>query len=109
MKGNHGKITFGGELVRGLISSGDFICMNNHSPQKCIVAPQQYLKKMWPLDVKIFAAPSARTKKGPVLSHFSPFQSFKFTLPIFQDDSLKKRVDGFLCGQILIDNFLDKV
>ena len=26
---NHDKITFGGELVRGLISSGDFVCMKN--------------------------------------------------------------------------------
>ena len=26
---NHDKITFGGEIVRGLISSGDFFCMNN--------------------------------------------------------------------------------
>ena len=26
---NHSKITFGGELVTGLIASGDFICMNN--------------------------------------------------------------------------------
>ena len=29
VKDNHSKVTFGGELVRGLIASGDFICMNN--------------------------------------------------------------------------------
>ena len=29
VKDNHATITPGGELVRGLLSSGDFICMNN--------------------------------------------------------------------------------
>ena len=31
VKGNHNKISFGGELVRSLIYDGDFICLNNSS------------------------------------------------------------------------------
>ena len=31
MSGNHGKVTFGGELVRGLFASGKYMCMNNSS------------------------------------------------------------------------------
>ena len=29
--GNHGKVTFGGELVRGFLASGEYICLNNSS------------------------------------------------------------------------------
>ena len=31
VKNNHRKITFGGELVRGFLSSGEYICLNNSS------------------------------------------------------------------------------
>ena len=30
VKDNHPKISFGGELVRALLSEGEFICLNNH-------------------------------------------------------------------------------
>ena len=31
VKGSHSKISFGGELVRGFLSDGDYICLNNSS------------------------------------------------------------------------------
>ena len=34
VKDNHGKVTFGGELIRGFLSSGEYICLNNSSKSK---------------------------------------------------------------------------